>query len=106
MLFRSDTVEEDLQVSLSHLREAPKLRDRLERATLVGKVRDLTRSDPVDRTAEETALDNVRGAADALEARLEVLDAVADPPARTPEDDEARARAELARLKAEREAKK
>lgn len=98
--------EEDLRVSRSKLEEAPKLVSQLERATLLREVQALAQSDPFDPTAEEVALDNVRGAARELDAQAEVGDHRSKGRPEPEAEREARAREELARLKAERKAKK
>lgn len=104
-----EIAEADYQRSFRQLQEGPKLEDELERATLLRQVRALESSDPFDPSAEEVALSNVREAAAELEAELRIGEELSgrDGSQEAPRPDpEARAREELARLKAERKAKK
>lgn len=104
-----DAAEADYGRSRAQLEAAPKLEDELERATLLRQIRELEHSDPFDPSAEDVALGNVRDAAAELDAELHLSEELSgggetERPPRV--DPEQRAREELARLKAERKAKK
>lgn len=101
----AEEAEADLEATLDQLEETGRLRGQLERSQQLGAVRAATSSDPFDPSAETEALENARSAILELEARAEVLAELHEgraPERPSAELKEARARAELERLKAAR----
>jgi len=101
-------VEADLQDTLRDLDALPGLQSQGERAALQAKVSALSSSDPFALSAEDRALDNVRGAISELDAQVKLqaeLAGEAEPTLSRAEAKQAKEdaiRAQLAALKAKK----